>query len=126
MEDDEKYQFNRILDYAFENCVLKFKTRYLNDAFGEHDLDVPFPILKKDVPVKMAKFIRDNIVEDKRGGFYNTWAKNTLKVHAWGVRRLHRIFNIEKTICTRRAKTNRISKNARNEKAEREKNKEKA
>ena len=115
MEDDVKYHFDRILDYHFENGVLLLKTRYLDDDIGEHDLTVPFQVLKKDVPVELAKFIRDKVVEESRNGHFNTWAKNTLKVHARGVRRLYRIFNIDKTCRTRRAKTNRMSKNARNE-----------
>ena len=57
------------------------------------------------------------MVEDKRGGYYNTWAKNTLKIHARGVRRLYRTYAVDpihRLYWTRRAKTNRMSKNARN------------
>ena len=115
MEDDTRYNLDRIVDHEFVNGILHLKTRYLDDDIGEHILTVPFQILKKDVPVELAKYIRDKVVEDKRGGFHNTWAKNTLKMHAKGIRRLYRIFNIDKTCRTRRAKANRMSKNARTE-----------
>jgi Reverse transcriptase (RNA-dependent DNA polymerase) len=80
---------------------------------------VPFPVLKRDVPVELARFIRDKVVEDKRGGYYNSWAKSTLKAHARGVRRLYRAYNVDasyRVYRTRRAKANRMSKNARTEK----------
>ena len=116
MEDDVNYKFDRILDYEFKDGVLLLKTKYLDDDIGEHDLTVPFPILKRDVPLELAHFIRDNVLEDKRGGHYNTWAKSTLKSHARGVRRLYRAYNVDsmyRTYRTRRAKANRMSKNAR-------------
>jgi hypothetical protein len=90
MEDNVNYKFDCILDYSFKEGVLLLKARYLDDDIGEHPLTVPFPILKWDVPLEVAHFIRDNVVEDKRGGYYNTWAKHTLKAHARGVWRLYR------------------------------------
>jgi len=125
MEDDAHYKFDRILDYEFKDGVLILKARYYDDDIGEHDLAVPFPILKRDVPLELARFIRDKVVEDKRGGHYNLWAKSTLKAHARGVRRLYRIYNVDPTYRiyrTRRAKTNRMSKNARNAEATKIKN----
>jgi hypothetical protein len=95
MEDDVNYNFDRILDYEIKDGVLLLKARYLDDDIGEHTLTVPFPILKRDVPLEVAHFIRDNVVEDKRGGYYNTWAKHTLKAHARGVRRLYRAYNVD-------------------------------
>ena len=82
MEDDEKFTFDQILDYTFENGVLILKTRYKDDGTGEQDLMVPFPILKRDVPLELAIFIREKVIDDQRGGFYNTWSKDTLNTHA--------------------------------------------
>jgi hypothetical protein len=82
MEDDANYKFDRILDYEFKDGVLILKARYYDDDIGEHDLAVPFPILKRDVPLGLARFIRDKVIEDRRGGHYNLWAKSTLKAHA--------------------------------------------
>jgi hypothetical protein len=71
---------------------LLLKAWYLDDDISKHTLTVPFPILKQDVPLEEVEhFICDNVVEDKRGGYYNTWAKHTLKAHARGDRRLYRV-----------------------------------
>ena len=100
----------------------------MDDNIGEHNLTVPFPILNRDVPLELAHFIRDKVVEDRRGGYYNTWAKNTLKAHARGVRRLYRAYNVDsmyRTYRTRRAKANGTPKNARTAIETKHKNKEK-
>jgi hypothetical protein len=117
MEDDVNYKFDRILDYVFQDGVIVLKARYYDDDIGEHDLAVPFPILKRDVPLELACFIRDKVIEDRRGGHYNMWAKSTLKAHARGVRRLYNIDATYRVYRTRRAKANRMSKNARNARA---------
>jgi hypothetical protein len=115
MEDDVNYKFDRILDYEFKDGVLLLKARYLDDDIGKHTLTVPFPILKRDVPLEVAHFIRDNVVEDKRGGYYNTWAKHTLKAHARGVRRLYRAYNVDLLYRVYRTRRAKMSKNARTE-----------
>ena len=81
-------------------------------------MDVPFAILKNDVPLELAKYIRDHILDAKRNGRYNTWAKQTLKSHNRCIRRLYRAYAIDhmhRIYKTRRAKQNRMSKNARNQ-----------
>jgi hypothetical protein len=97
VEDDVNCKFDRILDYVFQDGVLVLKAQYYDDDIGEHDLAVPFPILKQDVPLELACFIWDKVIEDRRGGHYNMWAKSTLKAHARGVRRLSRSYNINAT-----------------------------
>ena len=67
MEDDVNYKFERILDYEFKDGVLVLKTKYVDDDIGEHVLSVPFPILKRDVPLELARFIWDKVIKDKRG-----------------------------------------------------------
>jgi hypothetical protein len=57
MVDDVNYKFDCILDYEFQDGILVLKARYYNDDIGEHDLAVPFPILKRDVSLKSARFI---------------------------------------------------------------------
>jgi hypothetical protein len=75
--------------------ALLFKAQYMDDDIGKHTLTVPFPILKQDVPLEVAHFIRDNVVEYKRGGYYSTWAKHTLKAHARGICQLYRAYNVD-------------------------------
>lgn len=50
----------------------------------------PFSLIKKDRPVELARFIHNNVVETKGGGWYDKWAKNVLKDANRTLRRLHR------------------------------------
>ena len=127
VENDEDYEFDRIVDHEFKNGILMLKVRYQ----GEKDnvLDIPFSVLKKDVPLELAKYVRDHVVESRRKGRYNTWALDFIRNHSRAIRRLYRIYNVDppskkvRQDCvpsfatrTRRAKQNRMSKNARNAK----------
>ena len=49
-------------------------------------VDIPFGVSKKDEPVIVARYIKEYVVEDKRQGDYNTWAKKTLKCHTRTIR----------------------------------------
>lgn len=124
-ENEDNYQFSRIVNHEFKNGVLIFNVRYTSDGdLGEHILEIPFPVLKGDVPVDVARYIRDKVIESRRNGFYNSWAKRTLKSHGRCIRRLYQIHNVDKTVRIRRMtqKKEKISKNARNA---RNKNREK-
>jgi hypothetical protein len=85
---DDTYSFDRIVSHSFKDGVLIFTVRYTNDGeLGEHSLEVPFPIIKSDQPLSVAKYIRDNEIETKRNGFCNHWSKCTLKTHRRCIRR---------------------------------------
>jgi hypothetical protein len=107
--EDKTYQFDKIVDHHFSNGKLILKTRYrlLDD---EDILEVPFGILKKDVPLELAKYIKNYVIEEKRGkGFFMEWSTRMLKTHSRCIKRLHRSYNIGKTmrVChTRRAHQN--------------------
>ena len=80
-------------------------------------MDVPFLVLKKDVPLELSKYIREYVTDGRRNGCYNTWAKNAIKQHQRTAKRLYRACNISKVRrveVSRRAKDNRRSKNTRN------------
>ena len=94
VENDSDYRFDRIVDYRFEHGVLLLKANYVCDDNQIHTLEVPFSILKKDVPLELAKYIREHVVEMRRGGRYNTWAKKVITNHHRVVRRLYRQYNI--------------------------------
>jgi hypothetical protein len=96
--EDETYQFDKIVDHHFLNGKLILKTRYrsIND---EDILEVPFGILKKDVPLELAKYIKNYVIEEKRGkGFFMEWSTKMLKMHSQCVKRLHHSYNIGKTM----------------------------
>ena len=94
VENDVDYRFDHIVDYRFEQGILLLKVNYVCDDNQVHTLEVPFLILKKDVPLELAKYIRQHVIEMKRGGRYNTWAKKTVTNHQRIVRRLYRQYNI--------------------------------
>ena len=60
MESDHDYSFDRIVDHEFKDGVLILKVRYQGDE--EHLFDIPFSILKKDVPLEIGQ------VHSKQGG----------------------------------------------------------
>ena len=62
------------MDHKFDNGILMFKVRYTGDV-DETDVDLPFSILKKDQPMDTARYISNHVLDDKRNGRYNSWAK---------------------------------------------------
>jgi len=117
-DDEENYKFDKIVDHFFQDGVLILKVRYQGIA-DNNVMDVPFPILRKDVPLELARYVRLYVIDERRKGFYNDWAAKVIKDHTCCIRRLHKAYNIGATMRihhTRRAKQNRMSKNARNAK----------
>ena len=57
---------------------------------------VPFNVIKIDCPIEVSKYIKNKVVENRRGGKYNTWAKKILVRAQRTIRRLKRIHNISK------------------------------
>ena len=127
MENDDDFEFERIVDHVYKDGVLILKVKFSGES--DNVLDIPFSTLKKDVPLELAKYIREKVVESRRKGRYNTWALDFIKNHSRAVRRLYRVYNVDppnkhgrqdcvpsNTSRSRRAKQNRMSKNARNAK----------
>ena len=83
------------MDHYFYKGVLTLKVNYLTIDDQQTTLEIPFGILRKDVPLELAKYIQENVVDEKRGGYYNTWSKNTIKAHGRCIRRLYRSYNVE-------------------------------
>ncbi len=118
--------FDRITGHEFRDGVLFLKVRYSDSTcMGEHTIDVPFPVLKVDAPINVAKYIRDHVIESKRNGFYNRWAKLTLRNTARSLRRFSSITGNGEPFRVRRTpgvSKQRVSRNTRNsKKANREK-----
>ena len=98
MEDyhEDDYQFDKIVDHSFQEGVLMLKTRYWSAIMDDTILiEVPFPIAKKEQPVAIAKYIRQYVQDERRNGFFNSWAQKTLKAHSRSIRRLHRLYNVD-------------------------------
>ena len=110
----EDFEFDFIKKYDWIEGVLTF-TVVLTSG---QEFDIPFNILKRDRPIETAKFIRNNVVENKRGGRYETWAKKILVKSQRTIRRLSRYHNIDKCVRLRKnyeitLKIRRLSKNSR-------------
>ena len=103
IEDDNNYKFERIIDHKLTASGLILTVKYAGDT-EEKTLQVPFLVLKKDVPLELARYIRDKVVEDNRQGHYNAWAKKVIKNHGRTIRHIRRYYNID---CTIRARKNR-------------------
>jgi len=65
--------------------------KYTGDT-EEETLQVSFLVLKKDLPLELARYIRDKVVEDSRRGHYNTWAKKVIKNHGRTIQRIQRYY----------------------------------
>jgi len=69
--------------------------------------------MKKDRLLELAKYRRSNVVEKRRGGTYEVWAKKTIKESERTVRRLHRYHNISRLVRSNVINVKRISRNKR-------------
>ena len=81
--EKDDYESERIVGHLFKDVILFLKARYIGETLGEDNIaKVKFEDLKKDVPVELARYIRNNVVEaSRRKGPFNAWAVKVLKDH---------------------------------------------
>ena len=72
---EEDFEFDQITAHKWEEGLLIVKVELKSGK----DYEVPFHLLKKDRPLELAKYIEREVIETKRGGKYETWAKNIFK-----------------------------------------------
>ena len=65
LKDDDNYKFERIVNHKLTASGLMLTVKYAGDT-EEGTLQVPFLVLKKDLPLELAGHIRDKAVEDSR------------------------------------------------------------
>ena len=122
MEDDDDYNFERIVDHYFEKGSLHIKANYTTSDESIKTLDIPFSVLKRDIPYELAKYIREKVVETKRGGRYTTWARKMILNYNRSIKRLYKQYRISRITKVNPRKVHnrkhraRISRNARNAK----------
>ncbi|MCC7779031.1 hypothetical protein, partial [Klebsiella pneumoniae] len=68
------YEFAKILDHEWKDGILHFQIRYLDQNQEEIVCEHPFEVIKKDIPLEIAKFIRNYVVDSSRKGYLTTWA----------------------------------------------------
>ena len=124
LEDtNEDFEFHHIQSHKWSDGILVFNVVLQSGQ----NFDIPFNIIKKDRPLETAKYIRSNVVEKKRNGKYNNWAMGIIKQSIRTVRRLSRLYNVDRIMRLRKnadvvMKIRRLSKNTRDKNI---KNKEK-
>ena len=69
--NEEDYEFHHINSHTFENGILVFNV----ELYSGKNYDIPFNLFKKDRPIEVAQYIKNNVVEQSRNGFHVTWAK---------------------------------------------------
>ena len=110
--DEEDYEFHRIKSHYWDNGVLTFTVELTSGT----TYTIPFTLLKTDRPIEVAKYIRNNVVESRRGGRYEQWSKKILMRAQRIIRRMSRHYNIGRTMrlqMCKEIKVRRISKNQR-------------
>jgi hypothetical protein len=68
VEDDSAYEFEKIVDHKWSDGILILTVRYRGATDDGHIMEVPFQVLKNDVPLECAKYIKNYIVDSSRQG----------------------------------------------------------
>eukprot|EP00957_Ditylum_brightwellii_P184695 14067268-Ditylum_brightwellii.AAC.1 len=94
----DDYELDVIVDHHFKDGILIFKARYYSESNGSKDVwEAPFNALKKDTPLKVARYIQNHVTETSRqNGYYTMWARNTLKQATRSVKRMRCLFGADK------------------------------
>ena len=113
--DEEDYEFRQINSHRWDSGILMLTIELESGQTFESS----FAIIKKDCPIELATYIKNNVIERKRNGKYNSWAKKILVRSQRTIRRMkrtHNISRISRIYRIKQLKFNRISRNKRNEK----------
>ena len=104
-----------IKSHRWEDGILLFTIELESGKTFEES----FAMIKKDRPIETALYIREEVVEKRRGGRYETWAKKILRRTKRVIRRMNNYYNIDRIRRIDKIKSikmRRISKNRRNKK----------
>jgi len=113
--EEEDYEFRRIVSHRWDSGILMFTVELMSGKTFE----APFSIIKKDRPVELARYIKNNVIETSRGGKYNSWSKKILVRAQRIIRRLKRTHNISRVrriYEMKEVKSRRLSRNKRDQK----------
>ena len=89
LEECDDYHFLRIAKHYFKEGALTLKAVYFDKNEVESTVEVPFPNSNKDIPIELARYIREKVIKSRGGGYYNQWAKSMLKICNRAVRQLY-------------------------------------
>ena len=96
--NDDGMDFDKFSGYHWDdgNLILKITLQ------SGKQFEASFTLIKKDRPIELAKYIRKEVVETKRGGYYEKWAKGILKHSDRTIRRMHQYYNCHTVYYERR------------------------
>ena len=112
---EEDMEFHSFVGYEWDNGVLILEIMLQSGKTYK----APFTLIKKDRPIELARYIRKEVVETRRGGWYKKWAKSVLKDANRTIRRLHRMYRtdrIERLASIKTINVRRLSRNKRMQK----------
>ena len=85
-------EFRKIVAHFWKDGILFLKAQYIDTIQGSHFINTPFAKLRRDEPVPCAKYIREYVVESRRGNRpLNDWALKVIRQHSNIIRRMQRI-----------------------------------
>ena len=119
--DEEDYEFNRIKSHYWDNGILTFTVELTSGT----TYSIPFTLLKTDRPIEVAKYIKHNVVENKRGGKYEQWSKKILTRAQRIIRRMNRHYNIGRIMRLKLCKEMKIRRTSKNQRTLKDKNRTK-
>ena len=65
--EEDDYELYKIVDHYFNNCSLFLKVKYSGGTLGEDNIiEVLFSILKKYLPIELAIYVNNYVVESSR------------------------------------------------------------
>ena len=108
-QEEEDYEFNCIKDHKWTEGSLVLDVELTSGKI----INIPFDLMKKDRPLELARYIRNHVVENKRGGIYEMWAKKIIKQANQTIRTLKHYHNIKRLERLRIVRTRRMSRNKR-------------
>ena len=110
--EEEDFEFDQIIGHHWEEGNLILNVQLMSGQ----TYNAPFSLIKKDRPIELAKYIRREVVERRRGGWYENWAKGVLKQSSQTLRRMHRYHRTDRINRTHHVKNitlRRLSRNKR-------------
>ncbi len=65
---DDGYEFLKVMNHTWKDGVLYFHVRYSDQNHKKQVLEQPFDVIKKDIPLEMAKYIRNYVTDSSEQG----------------------------------------------------------
>lgn len=108
--EEEDYEFDKFIGYKWNNGRLVLKVQI---DFGK-TYESDFGEVKRGRPIELTRYIRNEVVESKRGDFYETWTQNALKLTNRTILRMAQYHNIYRIMRHRHVNNIKLRRQSRN------------